>query len=169
MKHLVILFILGLLIPFDGNAADIDKGEAYAKLSEKYAAPKTLLVEFRIPDMNARGKLIARRGNKYRLSIAGQTVVSDGETIWNYIAADKNVMISNFEEGEGAFSLEQFFFEIIENFEPTGLYRYTASGKPNSYKLKLEPPRNQPNEQGIRSIDLFFDMNNYTISAIAVY
>jgi outer membrane lipoprotein-sorting protein len=168
------IYILSLLISiaaiFPAAAQKIDKNEVYEKLMEKYAEPETIVVRFHLPGIeDMQGLLKAKRGNKYRLRMNGQTVVSDGETIWNYMPADKSVMISNYGDAGDALSLEQFFFDIIDSFKPTGLYRYTASDRENSYKLKLEPPQSGANIHDIKSIDLYFDIGTYDILSIAVY
>ena len=44
-------------------------------------------------------------GNKYKLLISGQQVISDGETIWTYIEDDEEVQINEMdEEAEGSLS-----------------------------------------------------------------
>ncbi len=39
-------------------------------------------------------------GNSYRLEIAGQIVISDGETLWTLLLEDEEVMINEVEEGD---------------------------------------------------------------------
>ena len=42
------------------------------------------------------------KGNKYRLLIAGQEVICDGETIWTYIEDAEEVQVNSIEDSEGS-------------------------------------------------------------------
>ncbi|MCC7050511.1 MAG: outer membrane lipoprotein carrier protein LolA [Bacteroidia bacterium] len=43
------------------------------------------------------GSLIVK-GNKYKVEIAGQTIICDGKTIWTYLKESNEVQINNFDE-----------------------------------------------------------------------
>lgn len=82
------------------------------KLRNKYEAFKTLEIDFdleiEIPEQPIEvqeGHLI-QQGNKYRLKLKDRTMVSDGESVWLYLAKQKEVQINNVEEEseEGVFN-----------------------------------------------------------------
>jgi len=55
---------------------------------------------------NSSGKLIFKKENKLRIEFPNQTIVSDGNTTWNYNKKDKKVIISNYDEsGSGLLSI----------------------------------------------------------------
>ncbi|RMG82825.1 MAG: outer membrane lipoprotein carrier protein LolA [Bacteroidetes bacterium] len=117
MKYLILgaLFAIGPAIIFAQNKdftkkADADP-EATAILDAmraKYDAYKTLEVNFEIvievpeqPRETQKGQL-RQKGERYRLNLDGQTIVSDGTTLWLFSEKRKEVQINDVEEEEGS-------------------------------------------------------------------
>lgn len=71
-------------------------------------------------------------GNKYKLHISGQQVISDGETIWTYIEDDEEVQINEMdEEVDGSLSPNKLLTSYNEDYKSnfvkeTFLYGTTA-------------------------------------------
>ena len=111
MKKLLTLLII-ISITVLGFAQDTDKGdkksrEILDRLTAKTEAYGTIKVEFNYKmknieadiDEDTEGTLFVK-GDKYRLLIAGQLVISDGETIWTYIEDAEEVQINPVEDSE---------------------------------------------------------------------
>lgn len=57
------------------------------------------------------GKLTYKRKNKFIVDLKNQTIVSDGQTIWNSDKRFNRVVISNLSDDPTSFSLERFVFD----------------------------------------------------------
>jgi len=108
----LLLLIITVFISVFGFAQDTDKGdkksrEVLDRLTAKTEAYATIKVEFNYKmknieadiDENTEGTLFVK-GNKYRLLIAGQLVICDGETLWTYIEDAEEVQINAVEDAE---------------------------------------------------------------------
>lgn len=130
MKNILIsLFVL--LIVVSGISQDnepVEKGdkksgELLDRLTLKTEAHKTIQVEFSYKMFNEEaninestdGELLVM-GNKYRLNIAGQDVISDGETSWTYIEDAEEVQINSVEDSEDAITPNKLLSSYNDNF-----------------------------------------------------
>ena len=111
MKKLMSL-ILTISISVHVFAQDTDKGdkksrEILDRLTAKTEAYASFKAEFNYKmknveadiDESTEGTLFVK-GDKYRLLIAGQLVICDGETIWTYIEDADEVQINSAEDAE---------------------------------------------------------------------
>lgn len=99
------------------------------KLHKKYDAYTSLEADFTLeiqlpeqPKEVQKGTLI-RQGDKYKLDLATQSVLSDGKALWFILHNNKEVQINNVpdpEEAEGSLLTPQALF----NFYETGKYVY---------------------------------------------
>ena len=58
-------------------------------------------------DMNINEKKSGKifvSGNKYRIEMPGQTIISDGTTLWTYLEDSQEVMVSNMEDSDQSIS-----------------------------------------------------------------
>lgn len=55
-------------------------------------------------EQRANGKLYYKRGNKYRVEIEGQTIVTDGKTVWSYSKPNNQVLIDHFKKDRHSLS-----------------------------------------------------------------
>jgi len=108
------------------------------KVRQKYEAYKTLEVNFSLdleiperPKETQKGRMI-QQGEKYRLELASQTVVSDGVTIWFYLKNNEEVQINCVEEDEdeGVMSPKDLFrIYKSKSFVYTLINEYSEKGK----------------------------------------
>ncbi len=109
----IYLTILGLLIFISTLfAQDNDKGdkksrEMLDRLTAKTEAYKTIYVEFSYKMNNKEANIdettegvLTIMEDSYKLDIAGQLVICDGETIWTYIEDAEEVQVNSVEESE---------------------------------------------------------------------
>ena len=109
----IYLTIIGLLI-FASSviAQENDKGdkksrEILDRLTAKTEAYKTIYVEFSYKMNNTEANIdettegvLTIMKDSYKLDIAGQVVICDGETIWTYIKDAEEVQVNSVEESE---------------------------------------------------------------------
>jgi outer membrane lipoprotein-sorting protein len=84
------------------------------------------------------GELLVK-GDKYRLNIAGQTVINDGETIWTYIGEANEVQINTVEEDdESIITPTNLLNSYSENYKPKFVEETTLMGY-NVMIIELKP------------------------------
>ncbi|MEZ5082060.1 MAG: outer membrane lipoprotein carrier protein LolA [Bacteroidales bacterium] len=130
MKNILITVFVMLYAcsGFSQDIESIEKGdkksiELLDRLTLKTEAHKTIQVEFTYKMINEEaninestaGKLLVM-GNKYRLNIAGQDVISDGETSWTYIEDAGEVQINTVEDSEEAITPNKLLSSYNESF-----------------------------------------------------
>ena len=118
--------------------------EILDEVTQKTKSYKSIIMEFTYqmenPEANINevttGKVIAS-GEKYRLEIAGQLVICDGETLWTVIEDAEEVQVNEVSEDD-------------ESFSPTKL----LSDYSEDYKSKLEPKINELNGVSVYLLEL---------------
>lgn len=170
MKSLFIL-LLASVTSFSAVAQDDAKAkEILDKLSAKTKAYKTIKADFQITLTNkaegtseSQAGKIQLKGDKYILTISGQKVISDGNSMWTILNESKEVQINEIdEEDEGAISPNKIFTLYEEGFK----YKYVkeANGK-NIVNLY---PKDAA-EKSFHRITLYINKAKNEISTIKVY
>jgi outer membrane lipoprotein carrier protein len=109
-KLLLILIIAGLT--FSAFAQTDKKATAILdEVSVKTKAYKTIKIDFTYAMDNVKEKIhdkfkgtLISKGDKYKLTAAGQDVISDGKTVWTYLKDAKEVQINNVGEDDDSFT-----------------------------------------------------------------
>lgn len=57
------------------------------------------------------------KGDAYKLTMEGQTVVSDGKTVWTYISESNEVMVSRAEKGEEAMTPSSLLTSYYKDYK----------------------------------------------------
>ena len=111
MKNLLMIAVL-VVFTFSGFAQNDKKATAILdEVSVKTKLYKTIKIEFTYAMDNVKEKIhdkfkgsLLSKGDKYKLSAAGQDVISDGKTMWTYLKEAKEVQINNAGEDEDSFT-----------------------------------------------------------------
>lgn len=93
----------------------------------------------------AAGKFTYKKKNKFVVELKNQTIVSDGETIWNYDKKFNRVVISYLSDDPTSFSLEKFVFDypplcrakIVKDNSLTNDFVLELTPKDNDLQFKL--------------------------------
>lgn len=112
-RALLIGLLVLLLAP--ASALTEDAQDVLARVRKKYdsVTDATLRfsqeVKFPLAGINQRleGKLLLKKTNKYRVELDGQTIVTDGQTVWSYAVATNQVLIDKFKLNERMLSPER--------------------------------------------------------------
>jgi len=112
---------------------------------------------------------IELKGDKFRLEIPGNLIVSDGKTIWNYNKDSKEVTIKNYNpnDDKNETLTPNNFFTIYE----TG-YKYKYDKKENVGKVSCDVinlyPAIKPEKKKFHTIKLYIDNNKKQIVQVKV-
>jgi len=168
MKKLL-MFATLVVFTLSGFAQTDKKATAILdEVSAKTKLYKTIKIEFTYAMDNAKEKIhdkfkgtLLSKGDKYKLTAAGQDVISDGKTMWTYLKDANEVQINNAGEDD-------------DSFTPTKL----LSGYSKDYKSKFieEKGNNQiielyPLKKGktFTKVQLTIDKTKKQIAKFVIY
>ena len=168
MKKLLLIAVL-VVIAISGFTQNDKKATAILdEVSAKTKLYKTIKIEFTYAMDNAKEKIhdkfkgsLLSKGDKYKLTAAGQDVISDGKIMWTYLKDANEVQINAAGEDD-------------ESFTPTKL----LSGYGKDYKSKfIEEKGNDqiielyPLKKGktFTKVQLTIDKNKKQISKFVIY
>ena len=111
MKKLLIIATLAIL-SVSGFAQNDKKATTILdEVSAKTKLYKTIKIDFTYAMDNAKEKIhdkfkgtLLSKGDKYKLTAAGQDVISDGKTMWTYLKDANEVQINNAGEDDDSFT-----------------------------------------------------------------
>ena len=184
MKIKTLLFIL-LLFSFNSFSQADKKSENILKgLSNKFKSYKSIKADFSIVIENTKDKsketqkgVLFLKGQKYKLQIVGQEIISDGKTRWTYLKDANEIQIDNLRVDETAITPTNIFtiYEkgwlskfISEQKEKNVMCQTvelipTESKSKNVFKVKLTINKSQKTIVAARIFD-----KNGTIQTISV-
>ena len=107
VKNLVISLIL--IYPLNFQSGD----SLLKEVQEKYKSINNFTASFAQEGgaNKLSGKLYYSKGNKLRVELKNRTVVSDAETIWNYLIEANRVVINSVENNPTSLSIDTYLFE----------------------------------------------------------
>ncbi len=137
LAGLLCLLLAAATLPAQPHQQVAEKSDPEAqklldRVRKKYEKHKTLEAEFalsiELPDQpkETQKGIIAQEGQKFRLDMSQQTIVSDGKTTWVYLKSDKEIQISNADpQGESGFMTPR---ELLSRYQ-RGDYLYAITDK----------------------------------------
>ena len=98
--------LVSLLIVFASNSFAEDAQGILQKVKQKYDSIKDAELKFlqrttsvlSPSKQSISGTLFIKKENKFRVELEGQTIVTDGDTIWSYNPANRQVIIDRFKK-----------------------------------------------------------------------
>lgn len=72
-------------------------------------------------------------GDKYRIEMPGQTIISDGKTLWTYLEDSQEVMVSNMEDNDESISPTKILTSYDKNYDA----RFSKDATYKNSNLKL--------------------------------
>ncbi len=126
MKTITLIVLLSM-ISYSAFSQQQDNKKAQAildKVTAKTESYKSIKMEFTYKMENKSANIdeskegvIVLAGDKFRLEIAGQLVISDGETVWTYISDAEEVQINEVEEDDESINLNKILTSYSENYK----------------------------------------------------
>jgi len=134
---LILVFTLPQIIIAQNN-----KDEVFKQLKDKFDNLNTLNVKFKykvseFSNNNIEGTIRAKKGNKYYLNLGERVLVCNGKDIWNYSIEEKTVMLSKFNKNVKELSVEDVFFNLINNSKPISFNKSTKNNKVSTLLLSI--------------------------------
>lgn len=164
MKRIT-LIILAQLIFFSFAHAQVDKKSKgiLDQLSAKTKSYSTINSEFSYSLSNKDRNIntsqkwkLALKGDKYRIEMGQQVIISDGNTMWKVLKMDEEVEISNPTDDEDALNPKSIFTMYEKGFK-TKYIKEDKLGTKTVHIIDLFPLN--PKEKDYTSIRLFIDKN----------
>lgn len=152
----------------DKKAQQILKG-----VSKKYKSYKSVKATFIITIEDSKNKssdvqkgTIYLKGNKYKLEIAGQEVVSDGKTRWTFVKDANEVQIDNQKTDENAITPTNVFTMYEKGFLFKFIGEETQSGI--AYQL-IELAPVDPKKKNITKVKLRINKKDNFIASAKIF
>jgi outer membrane lipoprotein carrier protein len=159
VKNLILTITLLLSVgAFAQKASDKNAEKLLNTISKRYKAFKTMKADFVYAVESKADKFTEKqkgmllvKGNKFKLDIAGQTIICDNATLWTYSKEVNEVQISNYNPKENAIRIDDIFTmynkgfisKIAEEKKEAGkdvtIVELTPTNKKRNYfKIKLK-------------------------------
>ncbi len=118
-----------------------------AEVSKKYRTLNSFKADFsytidnpqaKVKDTQSGTLLVLSRANKYKVTLKGQELISDGKSQWTYLIADKEVQLSNVDNSPNTLNPAKIFTIYEKGFK----YLYTEDSKVDGracYVIDLVP------------------------------
>ena len=158
-RALLIALLALLLAP--ASALTDDAQDVLARVRKKYdsVTDATLRfsqeVKFPLAGINQRveGKLLLKKTNKYRVELDGQTIVTDGQTVWSYAVATHQVLVDKFKLNERMLSPERLLTTAPDEYT-SRIVGKERIGSTETVALLLTP---RSESSSVRSLKLWVD------------
>jgi outer membrane lipoprotein-sorting protein len=178
---LTLICVFGLSTTFAQSAETTPKDpKAKAildKLSEKTKAYTSMQADFDYHMENQKSGIdetqigwVKIKGNKYKISIAGQEITSDGKTMWTFLKEDKELQINNVPaEGEAEDEIFTSPSKLFTLYEKGFKYVYDGEEKIDGIVvdvIKLYPLN--PKEKNYHTVKLYIDKTKIEMKRVTV-
>lgn len=165
-------FVVATVFAIQINAQDDPKAKSILdNLSKKTKAYTSIKADFTLSIQSKKDGVnetqdgsLHLKGNKYKLMIKGQEVISDGKTVWTYIKESEEVHINTIsaDDNDGTFSPDKLFTLYETGFK----YKYVEE-KNNIHSINLYPK--DAGSKAFHRITLFIDKVKNEIKEVKVF
>lgn len=143
-----------------------DAKQILQKVSAKYKTAPGIKGAFTLNFKDAKGNVkttqngtIALKGNKYKVNIAGQDIITDGKSTWTYRKADNEVQIDKYNAGVAMSPAKLFAGSYEKDYNYKYISETTINGK-KAHVVELTPKVAQ---RDFSNVQLFVDKANHTV------
>lgn len=144
------IFILAVLPGFSQTPglgkSDPDAKKILDNVSAKFKTYKSVVAAFSLKIQNAAGKtlgsktgVVNMKGSKYRVSISGQEIYSDGSNIWTYDKSANEVQITKFDASANSITPQKMFTNFYDKDFLYKLNGETKNGNKTIQEIELTP------------------------------
>ena len=163
----ILFFVGGIIIAQSDKKAE----ELLQKVIDKMAAYDNIKAELSYTMVNVdmdidekKTGVIFVKGDSYRIEMEGQVIISDGKTIWTYIADSEEVMVSDVEDSDESISPNK----ILTTYNDEYKAKFDSDKKYKNIDLKLIILK--PNEgKQFENMSLLVNEKNLTLENFSVY
>jgi outer membrane lipoprotein carrier protein len=154
------------------TASDKNAEKLLNTISKRYKAFKSMKADFvytvesKVDKQTEKQKgTLLVKGNKFKLDIAGQTIICDNSTIWTYSQEINEVQINNYNPKEGVIRIDDIFTMYNKGFI-SKITEEKKEGGRDIIVVELVPTNKKRNYFKIK---LTIDKSNQTITKSTVY
>ena len=165
-----------LLIALSSLAHPLYAGEdaesILSKLQKKYSTIKDASVTFRREvkfgvthsQQEAEGRLLMKKGNRYRLELEEQTIVTDGKLVWSYTKANNQVLIDKYKENSQTLTPDKVLVSIPNDYSAVMLGKEKVQEKETTI-LKLVP---KSTKTSLRWMKVWIDEDDWLMKRVQI-
>lgn len=151
IKKILFSFLLFLGFNAFSQSSSIGKSDPDAKkildnVSAKFKTYKSVIARFNLKIENSEGKVLGTksgvvnmRGPKYRISVSGQEIYSDGNNIWTYDKSANEVQVTKFDGSANMITPQKMFTNFYDKDFLYKLNRESKVGKRTIQEIELTP------------------------------
>lgn len=176
MKHLIIsLMAFFILLPWSSlhaQSRDKQASEILEEVTQKTKAYKSINLEFNYQMENADANIneittgkATMSGDKYRLDISGQTIISDGLIVWTVLNDAKEVQVNDVAEGDDVFTPTKLLTSYGEQYKSKLIPKITSLLGKNVHTLELTPNQNKSFDK----VNLYIDKDKMQLFVIEIF
>jgi chaperone LolA len=141
LTALTLLFTTAIAqVPKGMGSSDPEAKKILDAVSNKFKTYKTVQAKFSLKVENATGKSLGvktgnvyMKGNKYRITVTGQEIFSDGVTIWTFDKSSNEVTISKIDPSANSITPQKLFTNF---YDKDFLYKLNGLAKVNGKNLQ---------------------------------
>lgn len=183
MKKLILTSWI-LLVAITISAQSDKKAQTILnEVSEQTKAHKTVRIEFTYKMENASQKIndsykgvLVSKGDKYKLTISGQDVISDGKTVWTFLKDANEVQVNSVGDNEDAITPTSLLTTYNKNFKAKlvnetpqqQIIELTPIQKKNFNKVKVVINRAKKMVESISIFDKNGSVYSYVVNKMDV-
>lgn len=171
MKRIMILMALIFATSsLFSQTKDTKATQLLDQVSEKTKASKSIKADFSYSIDNKQGNVhdvktgtLMLSGDKYRLSTGGQTVISDGKTIWTYIKQSNEVQVNDLDLKDESLTPSKLLTSYNQNYKARIVKDKTTDA--NSEAIELIPN----NTKNFTKAIIVVDKNKKEVKSFSLY
>ena len=111
-----------------------------------------------------KGKLTMKKGNKYRIELEDQTIVTDGSSVWSYSAVTNQLLIDKYREDPKSFSPDKILVNVPRQYA-AAIVGDEKLGKTSTTILKLVPKDQSAN---LKWLKVWVDTDEWLMKRVQV-
>jgi chaperone LolA len=169
MSRGTVLAVAGLLsLALNARAQDAD--DIVRRLQKRYDGIRDLTVAFTQTvrygvtqaTQTFEGRLWMKKGNRYRIELEGQTIVTDGKSVWTYSELNKQVLIDNYREDPRSFTPDCALANAPKDYYSTLIEKEKLGGTEVSV-VKLVP---KDDKSILRSMKIWVNPSDWLMAKV---
>ena len=132
--------IIQAQVPKGMGSSDPEGKKVLDAVSAKFKTFKSVQAKFNLKVENASGKSVGSKsgtvymkGSKYRISVTGQEIYSDGSNVWTYDKSSNEVTITKLDPSANSLTPQKLFTNF---YDKDFLYKLNGDVKVGSKKMK---------------------------------
>jgi len=172
MISLMAFFLIFTSLVLNAQSRDKQATEILDEVTQKTKSYQTINLEFSYqmenPDANINeittGNAIMK-GDKYRLDIAGQTIISDGRTVWTVLSDAEEVQVNDAADGDDVFTPTKMLTNYTNQYKSKLIPKVTTLHGKNVHALELTPNE----RKSFDKVNLYIDKDKMQLYQIEIF